>query len=94
MQNSYLSLSLRCYPYADVFSYSLPVFSGFGAEAESEVRTGYVFSQGALAADTLVGHKVGDGGALARARCEPGLLPGFMAVDTLKVEGLESKGLE
>ena len=78
----------------DVSSYSLPVFSGFGAKAESEVRTGYVFSQGALAADTLVGHKVGDGGALARARCEPGLLPGFMAVDTLKVEGLESKGLE
>ena len=35
-----------------------------------------------------------DGGALARARCEPGLLPGFMAVDTLKVEGLGSKGLE
>ena len=59
MQNSYLSLSWRCYPYVDVSSYSLPVFSGFGAKPESEVRTGYVFAQGALAADTLVGHKVG-----------------------------------
>lgn len=63
-------------------------------KAASEVRTGCVFSQGALAADTLVRCKVGDGGALARARCEPGLLPGLMAVDTLKLEGLGPKGLE
>lgn len=63
-------------------------------KAASEVRTGYVFSQGTLAADTLVRRKVGDGGALTRARCEPGLLPGLMAADTLKLEGLGPKGLE
>ena len=94
MQNSYLSWSWTCYPYVNASPYSQPVPSGFAVKAESEVRTGYVFSQGALAADTLVQRKIGDGRALARARCEPGLLPGLMAVDTRKLKGLGSKGLE
>ena len=77
-----------------VFPCSLPLPSGFGGRAESEVRTGYAFPQSALAAVTLVGHKAGDGGDIARASCDPGLPPGLMAVATLKGEGLRPKGLE
>lgn len=45
--------------------------------------TGHVFYQGALATTTLVRQRAGIGGTRARARCEPGFLPGLTAVAAL-----------
>ena len=53
--------------------YILHVPSGLGGRAGFGVNTSHVFPQGELAAITLVEGGAGDGGARARARCEPRL---------------------
>lgn len=67
--------------------YSLCVPIGFGRKARSKVNTGHVFSQGVLAAITLVEGGAGDAGGKARFRCELGLLLYSVAVTTLSGVG-------
>ena len=47
------------------------------------MNTSHAFPQGVLAVITLVEGRAGDGGAGARAKCEPGLLLCSLAVTTL-----------
>ena len=62
---------------------SLHVPSGFGGKARSDVSMGCIFSQGLLAAATLVGVRAGIRGTTARARFKWELLLGSMEVTDL-----------
>ena len=73
--------------------YSLCVPSAFSGRAVSDMNTTYI-PQGVLAAITLIGCGAGDGGAMAGAWCELGLLLCLGASTTLLGAGSIPKLLE
>ena len=73
---------------------NLPVSSGFGGRTGSEVIMGYVFSQGALTAVTMVQHRAGVRRIKAEARCGLGIFPGSMAVAALSGGRARAQGDE
>ena len=70
-------------PWVSTPLYSLCVPSGFGGRAGSDVNTSYIFPQGVLEANTLVGGRAGDEVARGGARCELGFLLCPVAITTL-----------
>ena len=87
-----LVLKACCYVEVSLCSMHMP--SGSARRAGSEVSTGQIFPQGALAAATVVQGRAGFGGAGTRTRCEPRLFLGSMEVSALSGVGPGPHGLE
>ena len=80
--------------FVEVSLCSVHVPGGFGGRAGPEVSGDCIFSQGVLAATTVVGGRAGVEGETARARCQPGLLLGSIPVATLLWEESKAKWQE
>ena len=74
--------------------YSLHVPIAFGGKAGFDMNRRYTFPQVVLASVTLVRGGAGDGGARARAMCEPVLPLCSVAIPVLSGVGLDPKLME